>query len=1030
MRIRTMVIAAVLVALSVAVMSVASEDTSGDPAWDFEYDGMYYRFSDDGVFLAGTVDSEGTMEIPEYVVHNNVRYPVTGIGTIAFSGYTFHGDVVVPDWIRTMEYGAFWNSSIETISLPADVARGPGGEPFVWCESLTKIIVTPGASGEVAGGFGSLLGLNDQPIEVIEISEGVTSIGREAFQNFRSLETVLFPESLKVIDNNAFSNCSSLRTMSFPETLETIGNQTFTHCKSLTSVTIPNGIGEVDSFAFNDCTGLVSVTMPVDLTWLSAFEGCVSVERVTLTPGKTGIGKELKLSGEGMPWCESEKDEIIVTLEYGITSLGDSFFRNGAPGFKSLTFPDSLESAGSGVFMGCTGLESLTLGSKTEIDWTNMPVSLAKINVPGSNPYYAVGEYGIVFDKDMKTILYCPRTVSGEVVIPDGTERVNYRAFVDCNGITSLVIPDGVYLESHSFSSTNITSITCGIGVKSPGYPFGNLLYDEYGLSTNDLSGKTFVGNSERMYALTKDAAITSMEGPTGVSALVGTPFSELGLPGFLKANLSNGGTINVNVTWSDAGYDPTRAGFQEIRGTAVPPTGFEFGPGVSDEVRIIVTLNEQEPGTVFVTFMHEGDVFKTMEFKVGDPIEVPDEVPSKPSDTKYDYEFERWIGYYSGMLAETPVTFESDFREVLRTYTIVFKSEGEVLSEVDMQYGDSIVPPNDPVRDSDERFDYEFSGWAGYIEGMTVDGNRTFEATFSSTPVMYQVVFETAGAPSGISVPGTFEASYGSRVTIPTGGMDAEGYVYSVFVDGSKVSIMSFLMPAHDVTVSYRYTSEQEDVPVLDYEAESNSSGNLSIPADVVDGLRESGGNANLKFPCGYIVIPGTVLDHMQVGSDDVSVSMRPAYDSDLNEEQIEASGDNAVYVVSMISGGFGVSGLWSYITVALFVEDDDSSSDLYFLERDGSLAAIQSEYNPDTGTVQFSMDHLVPIMVSDGDNEPVIPEDPDVPVNPDVPGDPESPSEPTDEGGGIGTIGLVAAIAVMAVLAIAAVIMFRRRS
>ena len=129
-----------------------------------------------------------------------------------------------------------------------------------------------------------------------------------------------------------------------------------------------------------------------------------------------GIGKELRLSGEGMPWCESEKDEIIVTLEYGITSLGDSFFRNGAPGLKSLTFPDSLESAGSGIFMGCTGLESLSLGSKTEIDWTNMPASLAQINVPGSNPYYAVGEYGIVFEKE-ELLQLCSR-VQTHFVLP------------------------------------------------------------------------------------------------------------------------------------------------------------------------------------------------------------------------------------------------------------------------------------------------------------------------------------------------------------------------------------------------------------------------------------------------------------------------------------------------------------------------------------------------------------------------------------------------------------------------------------
>ena len=75
----------------------------------------------------------------------------------------------------------------------------------------------------------------------------------------------------------------------------------------------------------------------------------------------------LTLSGSGEMWnygyvTSPFKDYGIktVTIEYGITSIGDYVFR-GCCGMTELTLPNSVTSIGDGAFRGCRGLTKLTL---------------------------------------------------------------------------------------------------------------------------------------------------------------------------------------------------------------------------------------------------------------------------------------------------------------------------------------------------------------------------------------------------------------------------------------------------------------------------------------------------------------------------------------------------------------------------------------------------------------------------------------------------------------------------------------------
>ena len=135
-------------------------------------------------------------------------YPVTKIGTSAFSTCYDLTNVIIPDTVTSV-----------------------GESAFHCCTSLTSI----------------------------NIPNSVTSIGYGAFYNCTSLTRITIPNSVKTIDDYAFSTCTSLTRITIPNSVRIIEDYAFSTCTSLTSVTIPNSIRSIEYHAFNGCTNLETV---------------------------------------------------------------------------------------------------------------------------------------------------------------------------------------------------------------------------------------------------------------------------------------------------------------------------------------------------------------------------------------------------------------------------------------------------------------------------------------------------------------------------------------------------------------------------------------------------------------------------------------------------------------------------------------------------------------------------------------------------------------------------------------------------
>ena len=156
----------------------------------------------------------------------------------------------------------------------------------------------------------------------------------------------------------------------------------------------------------------------------------------------------LTLSGSGEMWnygyvTSPFKDYGIktVTIEYGITSIGDYVFR-GCCGMTELTLPNSVTSIGGNAFEGCSGLTELTL--------PNSVTSIADDAFHGCR--------GLT-----------------ELTLPNSVTSIGDGAFRGCRGLTKLTLPNSVtsigesafYLCSGLSKITSLAEIppVCGSGV-------------------------------------------------------------------------------------------------------------------------------------------------------------------------------------------------------------------------------------------------------------------------------------------------------------------------------------------------------------------------------------------------------------------------------------------------------------------------------------------------------------------------------------------------------------------------------------
>ena len=126
--------------------------------------------------------------------------------------------------------------------------------------------------------------------------------------------------------------------------------------------------------------------------------------------------------------------------------------------------------------------------------------------------------------------------------------------------------------------------------------------------------------------------------------------------------------------------------------------------------------------------FDEDGTVILNAVYHYGEDVVIPAN-PAKEADEKYTYTFAGWDKEVTSVKGNADYT--AKYEPSYIDYTVRFLNEdGSVISEATYHYGDNVVVPADPAKETDEKYTYTFAGWDKEV--TSVKENVDYTATYT----------------------------------------------------------------------------------------------------------------------------------------------------------------------------------------------------------------------------------------------------------------------------------------------------------
>ncbi|MCQ2070124.1 MAG: leucine-rich repeat domain-containing protein [archaeon] len=503
--------------------------------------------------------------------------------------------------------------------------NGCAGEDVLWSYDHGDRVLRITGSGNMASWASASevpWSLYSAGVEKVVVSEGVTSVGDNAFRGCSVLFDVVIADSVTSIGKYAFYHDYAIERVVFGSSLASVGKNAF---GGLSMMYSDGSVAQASLYAGCVFEGSLKtlvchkVTVPLTstLTWSLDFDN-----------------GSFTVSGEGdmpdyasttvMPWYKVRKSIVSVTVEDGVTHIGAKTF----PDFTTLEkvhIGDGVVSIGTYAFRKCTSLTEVYVGSSLEslgsVVFTNRfcnpdgsGIVIDASNLAGKTFRNVGGDLmlseirGTVGD-----VLWRIDTVSGSLVVygqgstgdcanVKAVPWYQYRSFIE-----DVVVSDGVtYLTSYAFYSySHVRSVALSDTVA--------------GIGTNSLRG------CDGLKTIGFGVSLSTI----GSNALMGLVFHG-----------SDGKTLKT---------------------TAANLAGKTFTGGPKEFYL---------SGNVTVTFVAEDTVVDTVTVVKGSPVTAP-VAPAKPSEGKISYMFVGWSSSPS-VLVEVDLTSVTEDMVLYAVYKAV----------------------------------------------------------------------------------------------------------------------------------------------------------------------------------------------------------------------------------------------------------------------------------------------------------------------------------------------------------------------
>ena len=242
------------------------------------------------------------------------------------------------------------------------------GRKFV---ALRKIIAS-GTCGAEGGGSNLAWTLDDDGLLKIE-GEGAmadySSADAPWYSYCSDIKSIDIADGVTNIGSNAFFRCNKLSGIVIPDSVVTIRDSAFAYCASLTEVLIPSNTVNIAGAVFRGCNLLTAINVDeANPNYKSADGVLFTKDGKTLMnypAGKRGVWYIMPTEVTSIGSYAFEMAGITnITIPNSVTNIGDHAFRN-CGSLTGIEIPKSVVSIGDGAFGDCSKLNSIKLFSKT-----------------------------------------------------------------------------------------------------------------------------------------------------------------------------------------------------------------------------------------------------------------------------------------------------------------------------------------------------------------------------------------------------------------------------------------------------------------------------------------------------------------------------------------------------------------------------------------------------------------------------------------------------------------------------------------